>query len=167
MVHLVVTGHDEKGRSVFVRDDKVEGVDVPGMGQLLVAWSTDQPMSYPDDGTDPAAPGVFPPLGGFRCLVADIAPEDGPATISGDAGGEALSGLADVVEEDDPGMHRTDTTDFGIVLSGTIVLELDDGAEVTLNAGDLVVQNGTRHRWRNPGDTTARICFVVIGAQGR
>ena len=31
-------------------------------------------------------------------------------------------------------MHTTDTIDFEVVLEGTIVLELDDGAEVTLQA---------------------------------
>ena len=55
------------------------------------------------------------------------------------------------MDPSDPGMHTTDTIDFEVVLEGTIVLELDDGAEVTLNPGDTVVQNGTRHRWRNRG----------------
>ncbi|MDZ4265161.1 MAG: cupin domain-containing protein, partial [Mycobacterium sp.] len=50
------------------------------------------------------------------------------------------------------------------VLEGTVILELDDGAEVTLNPGDTVVQNGTRHRWRNPGDTPARLALFVCGA---
>ena len=47
------------------------------------------------------------------------------------------------------GMHRTATLDYDIVLEGTIGLELDNGAEVTLHPGDIVVQNGTRHRWHN------------------
>jgi quercetin dioxygenase-like cupin family protein len=61
-------------------------------------------------------------------------------------------------------MHTTDTTDFEIVLSGQVVLELDDGAEVTLSPGDTVVQNGTRHRWRNPGTEPAVIGVAVVGA---
>jgi hypothetical protein len=44
------------------------------------------------------------------------------------------------------------------------VLELDDGAEVTLHPGDTVVQNGTRHRWRNLGDTPARLALFICGA---
>ena len=63
-----------------------------------------------------------------------------------------LPGLLRYMDPSDPGMHATDTIDFEVVLEGTIVLELDDGAEVTLHAGDTVVQNGTRHRWKNPGD---------------
>ena len=46
-------------------------------------------------------------------------------------------------------MHTTDTVDFDVVVSGEIWLELDDGAEVKLEAGDCVVQNGTRHSWHN------------------
>ena len=52
-----------------------------------------------------------------------------------------------------PGMHTTATIDFEVVLDGEIWLELDDGVEVHLRAGDTVVQNGTRHAWRNHGDT--------------
>jgi len=51
------------------------------------------------------------------------------------------------------------------VLDGTVILELDDGAEVTLRPGDTVVQNGTRHRWRNPGDVPARLALFVVGAE--
>ena len=66
------------------------------------------------------------------------------------------------MDPSDPGMHATDTIDFEVVLEGTVVLELDDGAEVTLHAGDTVVQNGTRHRWKNPGDTPARMASVHL-----
>jgi quercetin dioxygenase-like cupin family protein len=68
------------------------------------------------------------------------------------------------MDPSDPGMHATDTIDFEVVLEGTVVLELDDGAEVTLNAGDTVVQNGTRHRWKNPGDKPARMALFICGA---
>ena len=46
------------------------------------------------------------------------------------------------MEPDNPGMHTTDTIDFEVVLSGEVVLELDDGAETVLRPGDTVVQNG-------------------------
>jgi len=75
-----------------------------------------------------------------------------------------LPGLLGYLDQSDPGMHVTDTIDFEVVLEGTVVLELDDGAEVTLRPGDTVVQNGTRHRWKNPGDTTAQIALFVCGA---
>ena len=60
-----------------------------------------------------------------------------------------------IEDGDEPGFQRTDTTDFGVLLSGNIVAELDDGAEVLLSPGDVLVQNGTRHRWRVVGDAPA------------
>jgi hypothetical protein len=76
----------------------------------------------------------------------------------------ALPGLASYLEPDAPGMHTTDTVDFEVVLEGEVWLELDDGVEVHLRPGDTVVQNGTRHAWRNHGDTTARLAVFLIGA---
>jgi quercetin dioxygenase-like cupin family protein len=73
-------------------------------------------------------------------------------------------GLLRFMDQSDPGMHTTDTIDFEVVLEGTVVLELDDGAKVTLHPGDTVLQNGTRHRWSNPGDTTARLAVFMCGA---
>lgn len=68
------------------------------------------------------------------------------------------------MEPDDPGMHTTATIDFEVVLEGEVELELDDGAKVRLRAGDTVVQNGTRHRWSNPGSEMARLVVFMCGA---
>jgi quercetin dioxygenase-like cupin family protein len=51
-----------------------------------------------------------------------------------------------------------------VVLSGEVVLELDDGAEVTLRAGDTAVQNGTRHRWKNVQAEPAVLAVFICGA---
>lgn len=56
------------------------------------------------------------------------------------------------------------TIDYDVVLEGTVGLELDDGAEGVLGPGDVVVQNGTRHRWHNRGTTIARVLAVTLGA---
>jgi mannose-6-phosphate isomerase-like protein (cupin superfamily) len=77
------------------------------------------------------------------------------------------STLAPWSDPDEPGMHRTPSMDYDVVLEGTIGLELDDGAEVTLGPGDVVVQNGTRHRWHNRGNTIGRVLAVTIGAHHR
>jgi quercetin dioxygenase-like cupin family protein len=60
-----------------------------------------------------------------------------------------------IEEGDKTGMHRTDSTDFGVLISGKLALDLGDGAGVLLSLGDVVVQNGTRHRWRVVGDEPA------------
>jgi quercetin dioxygenase-like cupin family protein len=78
---------------------------------------------------------------------------------------EKLPGLAEVVEPMNPGMHTTDTVDFDVVLSGEVYLELDDGAEVLLKAGDCVVQNGTRHAWHNRSSQNCVVAVAIVGAK--
>jgi quercetin dioxygenase-like cupin family protein len=75
------------------------------------------------------------------------------------------STLAHWADPDEPGMHRTPTTDYDVVLEGIVGLQLDDDTEVTLGPGDVVVLNGTRHRWHNRGGTIARVLAVNIGAR--
>jgi quercetin dioxygenase-like cupin family protein len=64
-------------------------------------------------------------------------------------------------------MHTTDTIDFELVVSGEVWLELDDGKEVHLRAGDTVVQNGTRHAWRNKSTEPCRLVVFLAGANRR
>jgi quercetin dioxygenase-like cupin family protein len=69
------------------------------------------------------------------------------------------------MEPDHPGMHTTDTVDFDVVVSGEVYLELDDGAEVLLKAGDCVIQNGTRHAWRNRSSQPCVNAVAFVSAQ--
>jgi mannose-6-phosphate isomerase-like protein (cupin superfamily) len=171
-VRRVVTGHDASGKSVFVSDETVEAVEttmMPGFQSHLL-WGGDTTPQFPDDGTMPEWHTYFPPIGGFRFGIFAIP----PATTAAPAGLDMEAAVADTeaklpgllryLDPSDPGMHTTDTIDFEVVLEGTIILELDDGAEVTLHPGDTVVQNGTRHRWRNPGDKPARLALFICGA---
>jgi Cupin domain len=166
---LVVTGHNSNRRAVFVHDDKVTPVDMPGAGYLFPFWSANEIAVYPDSGENPGAPEFFPPANGVRFFTMTLLPNDRAATVESDAAasGELGSDLLEAMEHDEPGMHTTDTTDFAIVVSGEVALEVDHGAEVTLSAGDAVVQNGTRHRWRVIGDSPAVVTFVLIGARRR
>jgi quercetin dioxygenase-like cupin family protein len=78
---------------------------------------------------------------------------------------DKLPGFLTLLEPDNPGMHTTDTIDFEVVLSGELILELDDGAETVLRPGDTVVQNGTRHRWGNRGTEPAVVALFMVGAR--
>ena len=60
-------------------------------------------------------------------------------------------------------MHATDTTDFLVVISGEVVLVLETG-EVTLRAGDLIVDRGVVHGWRNDGEVPAVYASVTVPA---
>jgi hypothetical protein len=64
-----------------------------------------------------------------------------------------------------PGMHTTDTIDYGMLLEGPLHLELDDGASRKPEPRDVVIQNGTRHAWRNRSDAPATMLFVLVGAE--
>ena len=63
-----------------------------------------------------------------------------------------------------PGMHKTNTIDYAIVLSGEIWAVLDEG-EVLLRAGDCLVQRGTNHAWSNRTEKPCVIAFVLIAAK--
>ena len=75
-----------------------------------------------------------------------------------------MPGAMAVMEPDAPGMHTTDSIDYVLVVSGEATLELDDGEQTVLRAGDVVIQNGTRHAWRNHGTESCTIVGVAIGA---
>ena len=158
-VRRVVTGHTPKGEAIVVSDDEVPPIPIGDKGSAsTLLWHRDDPAQFPDDGSQPAMSAIFPPPGGCSAALMELAPGDDEfhAFI-----GTALAPWAD---PDEPGMHRTATIDYDVVLEGTIGLELDNGAEVTLRPGDVVVQNGTRHRWHNRGDTIARLLSVTVGA---
>src|SRR5262249_8419581 len=108
-VRKVVTGHDAKGRAVIARDEQIDGVPIPGLGELAFLWSADEPATYPNAGDNPAAPGPFPPVGGIRFVIATYSPEFDVVAP------ERLPGMH-VEDGDEPGMHRTDSTDFGVSL---------------------------------------------------
>jgi quercetin dioxygenase-like cupin family protein len=161
MVRRVVTGHDGQGRSTVVSDDEAPAVPYgPDGGFFHLLWARDEIAHYPDRGEGPDwSSGPFPPPGGCRLIVMELAP--GEASNLDGFVSETMSEFADA---DRPGMHASPSQDFDIVLEGTVGLELDDG-EILLRAGDVVVLNGTMHRWHNRGSTAARMVSVVIGAE--
>lgn len=159
-VRRVVTGHTPEGKAIIASDTEVDANPIGALGSsTTVVWGRDDVAAFPDDGSQPARETVFPPPGGCGIAVLELAPE-------GDDFDEFVrTQLAPWADPDAPGMHRTATLDYDVVLAGTVGLEVDDGVVVTLHPGDIVVQNGTRHRWCNQGDTVARILAVTIGAE--
>jgi uncharacterized cupin superfamily protein len=63
-----------------------------------------------------------------------------------------------------PYMQKTRTLDLCIVLEGEIVLVLDT-QEVTLKAGDFVVQRGTNHAWSNRSGKPAVVSIASHDAK--
>jgi mannose-6-phosphate isomerase-like protein (cupin superfamily) len=171
-IRRVVTGHDDKGKAVVLMDGeaaKVRFREVSGTTSTLL-WVTDSTpanISGAEDAADRDI-GVAPPPEGSIFRIVEFPPEKQV--------GKALSqeemikemGLAvpggTGVKPRHPAMHRTESIDYGIVLSGEIDMLLDD-SEVHLRAGDVVVQRGTNHAWVNRGNDPCRIAFILIGAK--
>ena len=170
-VRRVTTGHNALGKAVVASDTEVDGRTLellPG-AEFHRLWGADRPPRFPDDGSQPEGPSYFPPVGGFRFMMFTVAPHTTSRRAAVDrhallAEMEAtLPGLAAHMEPNNPGMHTTDTIDFEYIIAGDVWLDLDDGAAVHLRAGDTVVQNGTRHRWRNEGSEPCRIVVFMVG----
>ncbi len=169
----VITGHNASGQSIIASDTTVPGTPVPGMPgvELTCLWGSDQTMRYPDDGGRPDFRTWFAPIGGFRFIEFVIAPDDTPAddSLSPEAMRAAIDdrfpGLMDTMDPDEPGMHRSETIDLLYVISGRVMLHLDDGSATELRAGDTAVQSGTMHAWRNPFNEPCRILGVILGAE--
>ena len=172
-VRRVVTGHSPTTKAVFASDEAVEAIEVDAFagGEFHKLWGSDTVSTFPDDGSIPSMPNWFPPVGGFRFGMFTVPPEgfepvsDATLEEMRSEVDEKLPGLLDVLESDDPGMHTTDTIDLEYVVSGRVVLELDDGETRELGPGDVVVQNGTRHAWRNPFSEPCRMVVVLMGAK--
>jgi quercetin dioxygenase-like cupin family protein len=63
-----------------------------------------------------------------------------------------------------PGMHRTHSVDYAIVLSGEIWAVMDVG-ETLLRAGDCLVQRGTNHAWSNRSQQPCLVAFILVDAK--
>jgi quercetin dioxygenase-like cupin family protein len=74
--------------------------------------------------------------------------------------------IVDFAPQFDCMMHRTQSLDYGVVLEGSIELVLDSGETQLMHRGDVCVQRGTMHAWRNNSTTEwARMLFVLQDSQ--
>lgn len=175
-VRRVVTGRDTAGKSVFVAAGAAPAhhdyVHIPSMSSVQL-WATPGNASIPSAFVDPVAnyKSILPGLGGTQFLIVAFPPDAvmmSPSFNPTKAAEENLRvspGLAECFEPDNPGMHTSDTIDYGIVLEGEIWLELDEGRTERLQKHDVIIQNGTRHAWRNRSSNVALMAFVLIGAR--
>jgi mannose-6-phosphate isomerase-like protein (cupin superfamily) len=167
-IRRVVTAHDASGKAVVGFDSVAP--QTGGEAELGVRvfnlWVTD---STPADngGKDDAAArkvGIPPPPNGSIFRIVEFAPTPKADTLDPNFLARIAGGGADGKPPRHPGMHRTRSIDYAIVLSGEIDMLLDD-SEVHLKAGDVLVQRGTIHAWVNGGKEPCRIAFVLIDAK--
>ena len=175
-IHRIVTARDAEGKSVFLSSGAAprthDFVHIPGAAQTQI-WATPAVPSLDGSVSDPTLEltSLVPPPGETRFAIVAFPPDslmmggDFDALAAAEEGQRASPGLAELFESDNPGMHTTNTVDYGVVLEGEIWLELDEGRVQHLRKHDVVVQNGTRHAWRNKSEQNALIAFVMIGAR--
>jgi hypothetical protein len=175
-IRRIVTARDQDGKSVFwsvgPAPRSLNYVHIPGMSNTQVWATPPQPaLGVPIEDPTEEPRTVLPEQGGTQLMIVKFPPDtvmQSPhfdPVAAGKEDARWLPGLAECFEPESPGMHTTDTIDYGIVLSGEIWLELDDGVTEHVRQGDVVIQNGTRHAWRNKGEHEAVMAFVLVGAR--
>ena len=168
-VRRIVTANGEDGRSLIAEDAPARAVRLvpsrPGFQGVNIWRTVGGPTPVAAEDTAIEHQGVMPPEGGTVLRVIDFPPR--PENLE-ERRRQASASLAalfpDAQHERDhsqPGMHRTRSVDYAIVLSGAITAVMDHG-EAELRAGDILIQRGTNHGWENRSDEIARVAFVLI-----
>lgn len=145
----VVTGHNSEG---------------------LTSIHSDGPL---DNNEAPAFPGVW----GSSIWITDSTPTDdnnndvdgASRTPSKDLGivqhGGTVFRYTDLAPGAASSMHRTSSLDYNVLIQGILVLVLEDGSETVFQTpGDVIIQRGTIHEWRNPGPDWTRWLTVLVDA---
>jgi len=139
----IVTKHDASGKATIWFDADATNHKFPNEKiTSTLMWSTDctpTALSSDEDEGDRIL-GSAPPLCGSRFTIMEFQP-----------GNEAT-------------LHRTDTVDYVICLSGEIDMFLDDSQFVTLRAGEVLIQRGTSHAWANRSDKPCRLAVILLDA---
>ena len=174
-----LTGRDDAGKSVFKSFDvtsKVVEIDSnPGL-TFYELYMTEGVPALTGLEPDPMLAGTkaFPGPGGTLFRLISYPPKRPPdwqrppgSTFEGGLKelSDKVGGMGDYFDRSAPGMHTSDTIDYGVVVRGEMTLELDDGKMIHLRQGDCIVQNGTRHRWRNPLPEPCLMAYVSVGGK--
>ena len=167
----IVTGHNASGKSVVTIDGppaRILGSDLRGLAEI---WNTDNTTVNTQDATDRADIDVVlsPIANGSKFRFFAVAPED--PSLSDEAREARVSArfaaMGAAHERVDTSrhaaMHKTETVDYIILLSGEVTLLLDED-ERDLKPFDVVVQRGTNHAWINKGEEPALLIAVLIDA---
>ncbi|MEJ7932333.1 cupin domain-containing protein [Ramlibacter sp. AN1015] len=171
-IRRVLTADDAQGRSFIAEDGASPAVRLvperPGY-RVTNVWRTagDGAVDAPDSIAQHQ--GVSPPRGGTVLRIIDFPPEPSdPKELE-----RMLQATFGAIYRDaqhkpkpgeHPGMHRTDTVDYALMLEGELVAIMDT-QETVLRAGDVLIQRGTNHAWANRSGRPARVAFVLVDAR--
>jgi quercetin dioxygenase-like cupin family protein len=141
-IRRIVTSHATDGKAVVGTDNLMNNIQQLRSGnyETLLLVTDGSPADV--NGGDPTttARDIEPPETGSIFRILELIP-----------GKEAY-------------MHRTDTIDYAICLSGKCEMYLDGGNKTDFNTGDVMVQRATMHGWANPYSEPCQIAFILIGS---
>ncbi len=173
-IRRVVTGHDANGRATVLSDGPAPFVHVnprnPDDTSTDIWRTGETPVNIVAAHEEttlgprrqmPTANGTVIRINRFAPeteAVRDMSPETARAAFAA-LGNEPASTFGRGGHH--PMMHRTETIDYALILSGEITMILDD-QDVHLKAGDVVVQCGTNHAWSNRSGAVCEVMFVLI-----
>ncbi len=172
-IRRLVTTNDPSGKAVILLDGSAPNVNIredTGFFSTLL-WVTDTTPPDISSNNDAANReiGVSPPVGGSIFRIVEFPPEKNTVEEVNreewlkEMGLEPGSEKGEAVRH--PNMHRTESIDYAVIMTGEIDLLLDD-SDVHLKAGDVIVQRASNHAWVNRGDEPCRIAFILIDAGG-
>ncbi|GJE89126.1 cupin domain-containing protein [Phanerochaete sordida] len=144
-VRRIVTGHTSDGKAVVAADDPVPSYPFRGSTTHFtdLFWQEGFPADNSSNG-----------------LSRAVTTHD---TEIVNAKGSLLRAV-DMPPHTESVFHRVNTIDYGVLISGSLVLVLDDNKRVLMKPGDVIVQRGTIHAWVNDTDEWTRMYFVLIPA---
>lgn len=171
-VRRIVTGVDDDGKSIIAEDGPsphVTYISENGEFALVDLWRTSAAPSQAravDKVTRPAV--LSPDPGGSVVRVLRMPPfADMEANSPGDGfDPSAKSAFENQDKSIHPGMHKTNSVDYAIILSGEVWAILERG-ETRMCAGDVLIQRATSHAWENRSDQSCVIAFVLVDAEDR
>jgi hypothetical protein len=167
-IRRVVTGNDAQGRSRVVYDSAAPGVKASAFKKgtaMTDIWQFDRcPAPLSGERDDGNLPFHFePPASGGRLRIvqsdhkpADYDPAHPPRNTEGGTWERGRQNLYTTR------IHKSETLDYGILLSGERVLVTDAGEHV-LTPGDVVIQIGSWHAWADI-NYGSQMVFVMMAA---
>lgn len=147
VIYRFITDHNDQGKAVYSNqiEEKLPWQELPDGARFCLGYTTRTSPVNMNDGADVLSytgdlenkPGIMI-HGGTVCRIVDMR----PGVLSP--------------------MHRTVSLDYGVVLEGEVELVLDSGEVRLMRRGDVAIQRGTNHAWRNASPTNwARMLYVL------
>lgn len=170
-VRRLVTGLDGAGKSIIEMDALTPHVTfVNESGSFAVAdlWRTGgAPASAAAGDVLTKPPVLVPSHGGSVLRIIRFPPEQelqGHSVRPDPDDTSAVQAFAGQDSSIHPLMHKTQTIDYAIVLSGEIWAILEK-SEALMRAGDVLIQRATSHSWANRSNAPCIMAFILIDAR--